>query len=455
MTNETGYLRHSPYIPYDPNAFTFVQSEGGLITPKGTGGLHPFEYEGWAKECLSWHDTCYIHAGLNPVNTYKLKGPDAIKLLSDCSVNGFKTFDVGKSRHVITCNEEGKIIIHGLALRVAEDEIITYWLWPYVQFVLDSGNYDCVGENLTGKVFNYQLGGPKTLEVLEAASGVDLHDIEFLKYKNILIEGREVMIYRVGMAGTLAYEVHGKIEDALVVYDKILKAGEEYGICRLGRKSYRVVHTEGGFPQVNYHFSFAGRAGMFEHFMGLDLCDLAPASYTGSMPADHPLQFRTPYDVGWGKMVNFNHEFVGKEALLKAKEEDKYRCVALEWDDEDVLNVYRAQFNPELNVTNMDWAEDYTSMLGSKEYHCDALLDEAGNIIGISSGRMYSPHYHKMISIATIETKYAELGNKVDLLWGNPGTDQLKIKVTIARHPYIDKNRNEDVDTSTIPSGIK
>jgi glycine cleavage system aminomethyltransferase T len=448
-------LKHTPYVPYNPDVFTYVQSEGGMVTPAGSGGFHPFEYEGWAKECLSWHETCYIHAGLNPINTYKIKGPDAIKLLSDHSINSFKNFPVGRSKHLIMCNEEGKIIIHGLAQRIAEDEIMTYWLWPYLEFAMKSGNYNVTGENLTGKVFGYQMAGPRNLEIIEAASGENLHDIGFLRYKYTKIAGRDVMIYRIGMAGKLAYEVHGKIEDAIPVYNALIEAGEPYGLRKLGRHAYRVVHTEGGFPQVTVHFPFAGREGMVEYYMGLNLTNLTQPNFVGSMPPDHELQLRTPLDVGWGKWINFDHDFVGKEALEKIVKENKYTVAMLEWDPESVLDVYRSKFDQTKNVSNMEWGEDFSNNRGSNEYHSDAILDENGNIIGISSGRMFSPYFRKMISMATIETKYSSLGTEVDVLWGDPGTDQMKIKAVVARYPYIDKDRNEHVDTSTIPYGFK
>jgi glycine cleavage system aminomethyltransferase T len=182
---------------------------------------------------------------------------------------------------------------------------------------------------------------------------------------------------------------------------------------------------------------------------------LTQPNFVGSMPPDHELQLRTPLDVGWGKWINFDHDFVGKEALEKIVKENKYTVAMLEWDPESVLDVYRSKFDQTKNVSNMEWGEDFSNNRGSNEYHSDAILDENGNIIGISSGRMFSPYFRKMISMATIETKYSSLGTEVDVLWGDPGTDQMKIKAVVARYPYIDKDRNEHVDTSTIPYGFK
>ena len=37
------------------------------------------------------------------------------------------------------------------------------------------------------------------------------------------------------------------------------------------------------------------------------------------------------------------------------------------------------------------------------------------------------------------------------VLWGNPGTRQKEIRAVVSRFPYLDVDRNEEVDVSTIP----
>lgn len=43
----------------------------------------------------------------------------------------------------------------------------------------------------------------------------------------------------------------------------------------------------------------------------------------------------TPFDVGWDFLVKFNHDFTGKDALLKLAEEKRRTAVTLEWNGED------------------------------------------------------------------------------------------------------------------------
>ncbi|MDO5688876.1 MAG: aminomethyl transferase family protein [Tissierellia bacterium] len=447
------YLKHTPYVPYDNSCYTYVMSEGGAISSFVGGGVTPYEYTGWEDECLSWHENCFIHAGLNPTTTSIVKGPDALKLFSDNSVNSYNNFKIGRSKHVIMCDENGKIVIHGVCQRLAEDEFRTYWLSPWVDFLLSTGDYNASVENITGETFLYQLGGPRSLEVIENACQEDLHDIRFLGFKDTIIAGKKVTVYRIGMCGTLAYEVHGLTEDCLDVYDALLKAGEAFGIRKLGRNAYRVVHTEGGFPQIFYHFPFAMWDGLMEYVGAQeDIYGLAPFAFSGSA-ADlpYPEQLRSPIEVGWSHMVKFDHDFTGKDALEKEMENPKRTMVTLEWNHDDLLDIYRSQFSKEDACSTMKWSEDFDFYLGSSNFHIDKVLNQEDDLIGLASGRLFSPYYREMISLCSIDIAYANIGTEVTVLWGEVGTKQKKIRAKVARFPYIDKNRNEDVNTDSIP----
>ena len=240
---------HSVFVPYDPANVT-------LYTGTGHPFAMPFEYTGWRDETLAWKESCYLHGHLNPSPTYRIKGPEALNFFTDTCVNSFAKFPIGTGKHGIMCNEKGLVMMDGVLLRLGENDFITYWMAPYVAYALQKGNYNAVGEDLTGKVFLFQVAGPSSLEVLESATGDDLHDIRFMHHRLSSIDGMEVRILRMGMAGTLAYEVHGKLEDARPVYNAIFKAGEKYGIRKLGHHAYMMNHTEDGFPQAYYHFPY-------------------------------------------------------------------------------------------------------------------------------------------------------------------------------------------------------
>ena len=87
------------------------------------------------------------------------------------------------------------------------------------------------------------------------------------------------------------------------------------------------------------------------------------------------------------------------------------------------------------------------------EYRADKVLNEAGKMIGISSGRIHSYSYGTMISLGFIDPTYIREGTELTLVWGTPSTQQMDVKVRVARYPYNkDLVRNEDRDVSEIPT---
>ena len=83
------------------------------------------EYTDWLDESMSWKTTCYI-GDWSFLWLRWLRGPDALRLLSDISVNSFEKFDVGQSKHAIHCNEDGKIVHEGILSRFGEEEFLMH-----------------------------------------------------------------------------------------------------------------------------------------------------------------------------------------------------------------------------------------------------------------------------------------------------------------------------------------
>ena len=68
------------------------------------------------------------------------------------------------------------------------------------------------------------------------------------------------------------------------------------------------------------------------------------------------------------------------------------------------------------------------------------------------SGKIISYTYNSMISLAFISAEYAKEGTELEILWGTPGTRQMKVRAKVARFPYNqDYIRNEKRDVSDIP----
>ncbi|MGI6217559.1 MAG: glycine cleavage T C-terminal barrel domain-containing protein [Coriobacteriales bacterium] len=428
--------------------------EGSAYILNIFGNFLPGEYTGPRDEYLPCRESAWLGVCLNTTPVLRVSGPDAAKFFEQTCVNhGFATMKVGSSKHALVCNTKGHMIADGVVMRLDEESYTTYWLAPVLQYFAQASGLDLNCEYITDEYF-FQIDGPKSLQIMEEACECDLHDIKFAHNKKVKCCGTDMTIHRLGMSGALAYEVHGKAEDAPVVYKHIREIVEKYGGKPQGASNYGIInHTPAGYPNQLQHFNYP----LLEDDPGLaefakQYCAVPPL--VGSASDDPDMFSVTPYEIGWGYLINFDHEFMGKDALLKAKDEPHRQVVTLEWNAEDVGDVF-------MSMLRGRGEEPYDQI----EY-ADALLDNrfgpmvirgdkvlAGDeTIGIATGRTIAYYEQRMISLAFIDPKYAEEGTELEVLWGAEGYRKKRIRATVAQFPYYQgEYRNETFDTSKIP----
>ncbi len=445
MSNHTiNNVKITPLLPNQiPSQKVFVCPESAWMPDSdGKWELHPFAFDRWDVEEMSYYDTCSLHCGLNPFNTFEVHGSDFIKLLACTTVNTFNTFPVGKARHAIFCDDGGKILLDGIVIRTGEEDYLGFNLLDPNFLNSQMGNpfqFEC--RNLREEYFVFQLCGRRSLEVAEYTCKKDLHDLKFMYATAAQIEGKDVLVLRTGMSGTLAYEIHGNATDAPMIYQRLLDVGQEYGIQEIGRLCYINQHCEGSIFQLAEHYNIRFETPGDQFIL------------SGSLPRDSELQYHSPYDCGWGNLVKFNHDFPGKEALLTESKRHHNTAVHLIWNKDDILKVQIAVMDPDKRCDYMDMVGDYDYKNSSSTIHMDAVYD-GDKLIGASSGRMLSAKTREMISICTIDEDYAVEGKEVEVLWGNPGTYQMRIRANVTLMPYIKEERNNDFDVETIPHPV-
>lgn len=441
-----------------------AQAKATLLMQPFPGMYIPYEYEGLPVESTAYRTSAMISVSLMTCcQIYDVVGPDACKFLQSICVNDFTKLKYTGLRHAVICNDRGQILSDGVVIRIAEDRYRTYGLNPPIQYLCEISNMDVHGEDMTGTEFFIQVQGEKSLEILEEAFQADLHDIRFGKHRIQDVEGIPVQIIHLGMTGNLAYEVHGPIVDYTKIYNKIWEAGQKFGAKQQGQHSYCLFnHTEAGFPNMNLHYplpwfeSGEGLANWCMEHPAIALNNLGRKLH-GSVGDDLQARFVTPFDTGIGFLVKFNHEFTGREALERIAANQSRNVCTLEWDPESIGKVFAALNTAGNNVEDISEPADsrFVYNLANKcfEYRADKVLNEAGKMIGISSGRIHSYSYGTMISLGFIDPAYIKEGAELTLVWGTPGTQQIDVIVRVARYPYNkDLVRNEDCDVSTIPT---
>ena len=435
-----------------------VNKDCALITNLGPFGCYPLVVSSYKEELLACRETAWLGCTLNVSPVYDVSGPDAAKLLNYVCVNrDFNKLKISGSRHALLCNDKGQLLADGLVTRIDDQVFRTYWLAPVVSFYVDTLGMDVQGRWIFDEYF-FQIDGPKSLQILEKATKTDLHDIKFADKKVVQIAGTEMTVVRLGMSGCLAYEVHGDMKNADLVFGTILEAGQEFGIKRQGMDTYCKNHTQGGYPNQFIHFWYPWLSSSDEMTQYIKDCPYILDNekiynFYGSASDDVENAFVTPFDIAWDYLINYDHEFIGKEALQTIAKNPAKQCVTLEWNASDVGEVFASQFMGKgvTPVTDISGVGDEGR--GQFFIMSKVLLD--GKMIGMAAGRIHDFYHQRMISLAFIDKEYATEGKELKVLWGNLNESQMEIRATVAPFPYYNEEyRNETFDTEKIPHPV-
>jgi vanillate/3-O-methylgallate O-demethylase len=400
------------------------------------------EYTDWIDESMSWKETCYI-GDWSFLWERRFRGPDVLKLFSDVSVNSFAKFAVGQSKHVIHCNDAGKIIHEGILSRFGDEEFMLFGRGGFwVDYKLRQGCYRATSE--PDDWFNFQVSGPNALYVVEKAAGQSIRDIAFMYSGKIRIAGHEVVALRQGMAGEVGYELQGPTEYARPVYEAILEAGKEFGIRRLGGRAAFINHLEACFPTIVTDYLPA----IFDDCMTEYLTEFTAAmpayattfNIAGSFDADHvSAWYRSPVELGWKNRVRLDHDFIGRHALEEELARPRRVIRTLVWNPEDVIDVYASLYRAGKPFHYMEIPRDQRGFMYADK------VTRRGRAVGVATSRGYSYYFRQMLSLCVIDVDCSEVGTDVTVIWGEPGQPQKEIRALVAAAPYKKDNRRIDI----------
>ncbi|MEZ5897662.1 MAG: hypothetical protein R3C51_14845 [Parvularculaceae bacterium] len=398
----------------------------------------PAEFSNWRDECEAWTNSAVLLDQSHHMTDLYIEGPDTIRLLSDLGINKFKNFGRNRAKQFVACNHEGYLIGDGVLFGL-DDFRVNLVGRPHVpnwaQYNAVAGGYDVVVERDERSVNNARgrrcivsrCKWPNAWSILEKVNGGPIEDIKFFSMGKIRINGRIVRALKHGMAAAPGLEIWGPAEEAEEVRQTLLDAGRDFGLLQGGAKAYSTASTESGWfasvlpavytdPELASYREWLPATG-FE----------ANASLGGSFVSkDLSDYYSTPWDCGYS-FIDFDHEFIGRSALLEKKDEPHLKKFTLIWDNEDVISIFRSQFN--------DGNDRCKFMDAPAAYYATFPFDTVqlnNERIGFSTYVVYSSNIRRWISLALIdETKVSE-GDKVELIWGEP--DGGSIRPVVERH---------------------
>lgn len=139
--------------------------EGATFLFQMAPGMYlPYEYEGVKNEISAYQTSAWIGTSLMISPIYDVYGPDLIKFFNSICTNDFTKLGMTGMRHAVICNEKGQLLTDGVAIKVAEDRIRTYWLNPPLAYLVENSDMDVHGEDMTGKEYFIQIDGENPLK---------------------------------------------------------------------------------------------------------------------------------------------------------------------------------------------------------------------------------------------------------------------------------------------------
>jgi aminomethyltransferase len=325
---------------------------------------------------------------LSPLRKFEILGPDAEELMQRTLTRNVRRLSVGQVVYAAMCYEHGGMIDDGTLLRlgadnfrwICGDDYCGVWLREQAEKM----GLRVWVKSATDQLHNLAVQGPKSREILKEIiwSPPDQPTLEELGWFRFLIgrigdfNGIPLIVSRTGYSGELGYEVWCHPKDGAALWDAIWAAGEPHGLAPLGLEALDMLRIEAGLVFGGYEFD--------------DTTD--------------------PFESGIGFAVALKNDedFIGKEALVRRKENPRHALVGLELEGNeaaahgDCVHVGRAQ-------------------------------------VGVVTSGTRSPILHKNIALCRMDVTHAAIGTEVEV--GKMGGHIKRIPATVVAFPFYDPDK--------------
>lgn len=409
-------------------------------------------YSNWFDEQLAWKNAAIFQDMSFHMTDVVIKGPDTYKLLSRLAINSFDGFGAMQAKQFVACSPDGYVIGDGILLCEKENEVSLLGrpgAISWLQFHAETGGFDVEvvrvdkpnADLARRHLYRYQVQGPNADMILEKVNGGPLPDIGFFKMGRFKVGRYLVTALNHRMSGAPGFEFWGPSAEGPAVRDLLLEAGAEYGLTRIGGAVYPVTAIVSGWLGGVVPAIYTGE-GMKSYRQWLPAtAPEAVGSLGGSFVTGNIEDcYMTPYDLGYGFMVKFDHDFIGRQALEKLVQKPKRRKVRLAWNDEDVAAIMTSVLSDGNRYKYLNSPSSNYSTFSQDE----VLLD--GGRVGVSIYPVYSAILHGWISLGVVNQDVAVDGKELTVTWGEPNGGSRKI--TVERH--IQKSVRVTVDTKPV-----
>ncbi len=352
----------------------------------------PAEFSNWRDEQRAWREGVALMDQSFHMTDLYVEGPDVIAFISGLAVNSFSGFGDNKAKQFIACAPDGHLIgdmiIFGLGdhlVNIVGRPTVANW----VEFKAASCDFDvrCNRDERTlqnarpRKTFRFEIQGPDAWALLEKLNGGPIDQPRFFQMGRINVAHRSFRSLRHGMGGAPGLEFWGPFEHYDEAKATILDVGNEFGLRQVGARAYSSAAVDSGWLPCPLPAIYSGEEmRAYREWLPASSFDGAAAlggSFVSESICDY---YFTPWDLDYGRLIRFDHDFVGRAALEEMAKKPHRKKVSLVVNATDAMEIYRSQMIPGRNGKGMEMPSAHYAA-----YPYDAVYDANGNCVGVST----------------------------------------------------------------------
>lgn len=340
----------------------------------------PVQYKGIKIEHIAVRQAVGLF-DVSHMGEFFVKGPQALDLIQKVTINDASVMHIGQAQYSAMCYEDGGIVDDLLIYKIAEDHYMLVvnasnidkdFEWISAQ----APSFDCTLVNESSEWCLLALQGPKSPELLNQLTP-DAFNAAALKYYTFTfaeVAGQpNILVAATGYTGEKGFELYFKNENnaAEQVWNTLMQKGESFGIEACGLGARDTLRLEKGYA-----------------LYGNDIDQTT-----------NPIEAK----MGWLTKVD-KGDFIGKEAILKAKEGVGRKLVGFEIADKSIARHGYDVVHPDLTE----------------------------EVIGHVTSGTRSISLDKSIGMAYVPMEFAKVGSEISIR-----IRKKEVKATVAKVPFL------------------
>ena len=283
---------------------------GGKMVDFG-GWDMPVQYSGVIAEHLATRERSGLF-DVSHMGEFFVEGEDAIEFVNRITTNDVTKLVDGQAHYSALTREDGTVVDDLLVYRFFHDKLLlvvnagtTEKDWDWINSQLKEERLTLT--NASADYCQIAVQGPDAIEILQKLTDTKLDDIKYYHFTVGEVDGvHSVIISRTGYTGEDGFEIYAGSEYAEQLWNKLLETGNydsDGGILPCGLAARNTLRLESAMSLYGHEIS----------------------------DEINPLEA----NLGW--ICKLNTDFLGKDALVKLKEEGlKRKLVGFEMTDKGI-----------------------------------------------------------------------------------------------------------------------